>query len=242
MTTEELMARDHAAITKGAQHYGPSWKQRGGPGAYMVAIRKWDRLLVQLQRHAFSWEDAVTADQRAEGIMDDVRDLRCYLLMILAEGERPHDEPQSLRYVADVPGVQLTVKPVENADPDLLPDLLARLEERAREYHWDIFRMLRDPHAAPVVRQWLVYIVRALYVVDLQLGTQVPNVTKDAPEHACVLLLRNGERLALPGQFFNAAPGTLTKATTLDGDSVQLAEDAVVAQLLVPLERVETAE
>lgn len=236
MTTEELMARDHAAITKGAQHYGPSWKQRGGAGAYMVAIRKWDRLLVQLRRHDFNWEAAIAADQRAEGIMDDVRDLRCYLLMILAETLDAEDA-QSLRYVANVARVQADVQ--EHDQPVHLLALMPHLEERVAEHHWDIFRILRSTPGADQMRSWLISVCATLYWIEQVLGAQVPVVAKDAPEHACVLLLRNGERLALPSECFNAAPGTLVKATTLEGYPVQLAEDAVLAQLLVPVDQLE---
>jgi hypothetical protein len=66
-------------------NYGTSWKKRGGVGAFMMAARKWDRLELAVGKYDYNIFRAVEGDKRAEGIMDDIRDLRRYLLLIEAE-------------------------------------------------------------------------------------------------------------------------------------------------------------
>lgn len=60
--------------------YGGSWQRRGGPGAFFAACRKWDRYEESLKRHG-SLGRALEEDQRAEGILDDIGDLRRYLIL-----------------------------------------------------------------------------------------------------------------------------------------------------------------
>lgn len=65
--------------------YGASWKRRGGVGAFMMLARKWDRLELRAQQHGWDVFEAIAKDDRAEGIIDDIRDLRRYLLLVEAE-------------------------------------------------------------------------------------------------------------------------------------------------------------
>jgi hypothetical protein len=67
------------------QSYGDSWKQRGGVGAFMMLARKWDRLEKQVAEHHYDVFSAATKDNRPEGIIDDIRDLRRYLMLVEAE-------------------------------------------------------------------------------------------------------------------------------------------------------------
>jgi len=67
------------------KEYGGSWKRRGGPGAYMMAARKIDRLEEQLKKVNYDVFSAIKNDSRAEGILDDIRDLRRYLMLIESE-------------------------------------------------------------------------------------------------------------------------------------------------------------
>lgn len=60
--------------------YGGSWQRRGGPGAFFAACRKWDRYEESVRRHG-SLEAALANDKRQEGILDDVGDLRRYLIL-----------------------------------------------------------------------------------------------------------------------------------------------------------------
>lgn len=80
-----IAQEDAAGLLKAHESYGNSWKKRGGVGAYIIMIRKFDRM--ELTCKKFGWDifEAVKQDQRAEGIIDDIRDLRRYLNLIEAE-------------------------------------------------------------------------------------------------------------------------------------------------------------
>jgi hypothetical protein len=54
----------------------------GGIGAFMMLARKWDRIENQAQVYGWDIFDAMTSDKRPEGIIDDIRDLRRYLLLV----------------------------------------------------------------------------------------------------------------------------------------------------------------
>ena len=99
----DTIAQEDAEGLKAAQKsYGNSWKSRGGVGAFMMLARKWDRLENRVKRPAGiinrSRQDLpnveygpydifghVITDQRAEGVIDDIRDLRRYLMLVEAE-------------------------------------------------------------------------------------------------------------------------------------------------------------
>jgi hypothetical protein len=85
---------DISALHHAQKNYGNSWKKRGGVGAFMMLARKWDRLETRLSnppsqsRPLFSQYDifgAVETDARPEGVIDDIRDLRRYLMLVEAE-------------------------------------------------------------------------------------------------------------------------------------------------------------
>lgn len=202
-----LEERDVARITEGAQHYGPSWKRRGGAGAYMVAIRKWDRLVVQLGKHDWHVGAAIAADQRAEGIMDDLRDLRCYFLMILAERQRPvaASSETDLGYVAEVPYV-LTKRTAFGETPvSLWMSRMGELEQYMRLAHWNIF-----DRGIPGLDALLYESVNLLYALDAEYGGTVPDVQKGASSSGrpvTVVYLRGGHTVYLPGHL---VPGDLT--------------------------------
>lgn len=97
-----IAQEDAAGLKKAYESYGPSWKQRGGVGAFMMLARKWDRLENRVKRAiggrfsslrdrdiaavaAYDIFGHIAADQRAEGVIDDVRDLRRYLMLVEAE-------------------------------------------------------------------------------------------------------------------------------------------------------------
>jgi len=79
---QEIAQEDAAGLIKAHESYGDSWKKRGGIGAYMVMIRKFDRMENGVRPHGFDIVKAVKADQRPEGLIDDIRDARRYLLLI----------------------------------------------------------------------------------------------------------------------------------------------------------------
>lgn len=82
---EYVLQDDLSGLEKAEQSYGDSWKRRGGVGAYMMAARKIDRLENQVKKHNYDIFEAAEADERAEGVIDDIRDLRRYLALIEAE-------------------------------------------------------------------------------------------------------------------------------------------------------------
>lgn len=94
-----IASGDAEALIKAEKNYGSSWRKRGGVGAFMMLARKWDRLETALQPHpthstiangssegvpCAPWDifQAYELDQREEGIIDDIRDLRRYLLLV----------------------------------------------------------------------------------------------------------------------------------------------------------------
>lgn len=82
---------DCDALERAQKNYGNSWKNRGGVGAFMMLARKWDRLEKLLSagvegvRSKYDIFEAIETDKRAEGVIDDIRDLRRYLMLVEAE-------------------------------------------------------------------------------------------------------------------------------------------------------------
>lgn len=91
--------KDASVVFDKDVNYGHSWKKRGGIGAFMVIARKWDRLEERMKRGLMFKSDCgsdksinqydlfghITADSRDEGVIDDVRDLRRYLMLVEEE-------------------------------------------------------------------------------------------------------------------------------------------------------------
>ena len=48
----------------------------------MMLARKWDRIENQVKNHGWDIFATVKKDTRPEGILDDIRDLRRYLLLV----------------------------------------------------------------------------------------------------------------------------------------------------------------
>lgn len=102
---------DVAGLKKAEESYGDSWKRRGGIGAFMMLARKWDRLerrcetvpkknpvvlpVQNLPSAKFVRSEGegdrfdifchIDYDPRSEGVIDDIRDLRRYLMLVEAE-------------------------------------------------------------------------------------------------------------------------------------------------------------
>lgn len=94
-----VAATDAASLVEAERQYGSSWRRRGGVGAFMMLARKWDRIETALQPRDDApnlargsghgtpvpcWDiiTAALADRRDEGILDDIRDLRRYLILV----------------------------------------------------------------------------------------------------------------------------------------------------------------
>ena len=87
---------DVANIEEKERAYGSSWKRRGGIGAFMMLARKFDRIEQRVSSEIAVTADApgaqrhnlfqhIVADRRAEPLLDDIRDLRRYLILVEAE-------------------------------------------------------------------------------------------------------------------------------------------------------------
>ena len=85
-TVIEALARASAfVIQRKDADYGGSWQKRGGAAAYAMLVRKWDRLEIAVAKHNGDIFAALEADQRPEGLIDDIRDLRNYLSLVEAK-------------------------------------------------------------------------------------------------------------------------------------------------------------
>lgn len=82
---DKIAKSDIVCLHESEKNYGNSWKQRGGQGAFMMLARKWDRLEKQVNESNYDIFHAAQKDNRAEGILDDIQDLRRYLMLVEAE-------------------------------------------------------------------------------------------------------------------------------------------------------------
>ena len=80
-----IVAEDTAKLREARKSYGDSWKKRGGANAFFMLCRKFDRMENQVQDLGYDIFRAVLEDTRPEGIIDDIRDLRRYLILVEAE-------------------------------------------------------------------------------------------------------------------------------------------------------------
>ena len=87
-----LANEDVTGLHDAEKSYGDSWKKRGGIGAFMMLARKWDRIENQVNDCNYDIFLALEEDGRQEGLIDDIRDLRRYLLLVEAEMALQNDE------------------------------------------------------------------------------------------------------------------------------------------------------
>jgi len=81
----EVTTGDLNGLLQAEKSYGDSWKIRGGIGAFMMMARKWDRLEKRVRVMGWDVFRAIEEDTRGEGVIDDIRDLRRYLVLVEAE-------------------------------------------------------------------------------------------------------------------------------------------------------------
>ena len=81
----QLSHTDYEQLLISGRSYGDSWKKRGGVGAFMMLARKWDRIEKQTTEQNWDIFAAIHANPTDSGIIDDIRDLRRYLLLVEAE-------------------------------------------------------------------------------------------------------------------------------------------------------------
>ncbi len=82
MSLQTIADGDVVALEKAEKSYGDSWRKRGGVGAFMMLARKWDRIENQVKAQQYDVFHAIEADRRSDGIMDDIQDLRRYLMLV----------------------------------------------------------------------------------------------------------------------------------------------------------------
>lgn len=82
----ELANTDVTTLRKKNEDYGASWRKRGGQGAFMMLARKWDRIETQCQQAGYDVFGVIQKELDAgitkDGLLDDIRDLRAYLLLV----------------------------------------------------------------------------------------------------------------------------------------------------------------
>ena len=79
---QKIVSTDVSELEKAEKSYGDSWRRRGGVGAFMMLARKWDRIENQVKAENYDIFASYKKDTREEGILDDIQDLRRYLLLV----------------------------------------------------------------------------------------------------------------------------------------------------------------
>lgn len=149
-----VVEADIAGLRAAEKNYGDSWKKRGGVGAYMMLARKADRLIQVMPRYGSDLLRALKEDTRAEGVIDDLRDLRRYIMLIQAEKLAEMSTGtylSQLDAVADADISELFKILDSFPDPRSEGEGLAAwiiflrffrsLEQKVESYGWDVFRM-----------------------------------------------------------------------------------------------------
>ena len=77
-----IAKNDVSKLIQAEKSYGISWRKRGGGAAFMMLARKWDRIEQQVESQNYDVFEAYAKDSREEGILDDIQDLRRYLLLV----------------------------------------------------------------------------------------------------------------------------------------------------------------
>lgn len=82
---KKVVAKDVKGLRKKDKAYRGSWKKRGGANAFFMLCRKWDRIEIFLEEKDWDIFEAIKNDKRKEKVLDDIRDLRRYLILVEAE-------------------------------------------------------------------------------------------------------------------------------------------------------------
>ena len=77
-----IAQKDLDALKRAEESYGDSWRRRGGVGAFMMLARKFDRIDHQSEKHGWDIFEAGEAFKGEAGLLDDIRDLRRYLILV----------------------------------------------------------------------------------------------------------------------------------------------------------------
>lgn len=93
----ELVSHDVDGLIHAQDKYGDSWRKRGGWEAFANLSRKWDRIERAVEEETDkdifkAIREHVASDGRMDGkdsLLDDIRDLRRYLLLVDEYVTRP---------------------------------------------------------------------------------------------------------------------------------------------------------
>ena len=77
-----IAQKDLEALSRAQSSYGDSWRRRGGIGAFMMLARKFDRIEHQSEKPGWNIFEAGEVYKGEAGLLDDIRDLRRYLLLV----------------------------------------------------------------------------------------------------------------------------------------------------------------
>ena len=109
---KEIAQNDLEALKRAESSYGDSWKRRGGVGAFMMLARKWDRIENLTQKYDYDIFHTIEEHPEETGVIDDIRDLRRYLLLVEAEMVQIGDISPDYIYVREKPDAT-TIVPAE---------------------------------------------------------------------------------------------------------------------------------
>ena len=95
---KDIAQSDLLQLIESEKSYGDSWKQRGGTGAFMMLARKFDR--IEKQSKSMNWDifEAATVYNGEEGMLDDIGDLRRYLLLVEHHIRHNPSSPEALTW------------------------------------------------------------------------------------------------------------------------------------------------
>lgn len=79
---QTIASNDVLVLKKKGETYGDSWRKRGGAGAFMMLARKWDRIENQCSIFGYDVFEACRISPAVDGLLDDIQDLRRYLLLV----------------------------------------------------------------------------------------------------------------------------------------------------------------
>jgi hypothetical protein len=83
LAISQLCDEDVRVLEEKGKTYGSSWRNRGGVGAFMMLARKWDRIENQCEALGYDIFKALEGSvSTPDSILDDIRDLRRYLLLV----------------------------------------------------------------------------------------------------------------------------------------------------------------
>lgn len=143
----DILQEDIEGLWVANKQYGGSWMKRGGVGAFMMLARKWDRI-EQKWTNSTSKDllEIIKEDTRSEGIIDDIRDLRRYLLLVESYLEYGNLYMSGLELIKLRQPVTFYSEKKEEDEVDsstlyeILRDYWNMLQDNCKEKDWNILK------------------------------------------------------------------------------------------------------